>query len=334
MNIKRVFGVGLVIVMLIAFSVYTIILISKPESIQIQGEIDAREIKVGSKIPGRIDSLPIHKGDKVTQKSLLYTISSPEIEAKLKQAGAAYDAANAQKQKATRGARSEDIQAAYNTWQKAKAAAEFAKKTFNRIQNLYKDGVVPAQKKDEVETKMIAAIETEKAAKAIYEKAKKGARNEDIAAANALVKQADGVRAEVNSYMNETNIYAPINGEIANIIAEQGEIVPAGYPVVTIVDLNDVWAVFHLKEDLLANIKQGSEFYASFPALGNKKVKLSVKYITALGNFATWSATKTSGDFDMKTFEIHAVPIEKVEGLRPGMSALVDMEEIKKEDVK
>jgi HlyD family secretion protein len=165
----------------------------------------------------------------------------------------------------------------------------------------------------------------------LYEKAKKGARYEDKASAGALVMQADGVLTEVNAYLSENHIFSPIKGEIANIISERGELVPAGYPVITIVDLEDVWVTFNLREDLLAAIKKGSMFKARFPALGMKEVQLKVNYINSLGEFATWNATKTSGDFDMKTFEVHAAPTEKVEGLRPGMCALVNWDEVRKQ---
>jgi HlyD family secretion protein len=252
------------------------------------------------------------------------------LDAKYLQASAVRKAAGAQKEKADNGAQKEDIQAAFNSWQTALAAADFARKTFLRVDNLFKSGVVAEQQKDEAETRMKAAVETEKAARSLYDKAKKGARYEDKASAGALVLQADGVLTEVNSYLSETRIFAPIRGEIANIIAERGELVPAGYPVVTIVDLDDVWVTFNLREDLLAAIHKGSTFKARFPALGMKEVMLKVNYINALGEFATWNATKTSGDFDMKTFEVHAVPVEKIDGLRPGMSALVNWDEVKK----
>lgn len=323
--------IAAIVVALIAFSGYSIYIISKPIPLEIQGEVEATQIRVASKIPGRIDSLCVKKGQEVDQNSLLFTIASPEVDAKLLQAEAVREAAKAQQDKAQTGARDEDIQAAYTTWQKAKAASDYAEKSYKRIQNLYADGVVSEQKKDETEAKMIAAVNTKKAAQSVYLKAKSGARDEDKLSAGAMVMQAEGVVSEVNSYLNETRIFAPIKGEIANIIAEAGELVPTGYPVVTIVDLEDVWVSFHLREDLLADIQKGSEFQARFPALGMKTVQLKVSYITALGDFATWTATKTSGDFDMKTFEIHAIPVEKINGLRPGMSALVNWDEVKKQ---
>ena len=319
--------------MLIIFIGYAIWIVARPIPLEVQGEVVATQVKVASKIIGRIDSLLVRKGDDINSGVLLFTISSPELDAKYLQASAVRKAAGAQKEKADNGAQKEDIQAAFNSWQTALAASEFAKKTFQRVDNLFKSGVVAEQQKDEAETRMKAAVETEKAAGSLYGKAKKGARYEDKASAGALVMQADGVLTEVNSYLSETRIFAPIKGEIANIIAERGELVAAGYPVITIVDLNDVWITFNLREDLLSAIRKGSTFKARFPALGMKEVLLKVNYINALGEFATWNATKTSGDFDMKTFEVHAVPADKMDGLRPGMSALVNWDDVKKGDI-
>lgn len=330
MNKTKHYLIAGAIIALIIFIGYAIIIVARPVPLEVQGEVEATQVKVASKLVGRIDSLLVHKGDDVTSGTLLFTISSPELDAKYLQASAVRKAAGFQKEKADNGAQKEDIQAAFNSWQTALAASEFAKKSFQRVDNLFKSGVIAEQQKDEAETRMKAAVETEKAARSLYDKAKKGARYEDKGSAGALVMQADGVLTEVNSYLSETRIFAPIRGEIANIIAERGELVPAGYPVITIVDLEDIWVTFNLREDLLAAIQKGSTFKARFPALGMKEVLLKVTYINALGEFATWNATKTSGDFDMKTFEVHAVPAEKISGLRPGMSALVNWDGVKK----
>ena len=316
--------------MLLVFIVYAIVIVSLPVPLEIQGEVEATQIKVASKLVGRIDSLLVRKGDEIVPGMLLFTLSSPELEAKFSQASAVRQAAGAQRDKAFNGAQKEDVQAAFNNWQTALAAAEYARKTFARIQNLYKDGVIPEQQKDEVETKMKAAVETEMAARSLYEKARNGARYEDKDAAGALVLQAEGVMSEVSSYLNERRITAPVKGEVANVLAERGELIPAGYPVVTLVDLSDVWVTFNLREDLLSAIQKGSIIPARFPALGMKEIALRVTYINALGDFATWNATKTRGDFDLKTFEIQAVPIEKIEGFRPGMSAVVNWDRVSK----
>jgi HlyD family secretion protein len=329
MNKARNYLVAGIIIALLVFSGYTIILLTRHVAMEVQGEIEATQVKVSSKVPGRIDSLPVVKGQDVKKGDLIFTINSPELEAKLAQASAARSAAQAQSQKAINGAQVEDIAAALNTWNKAKAAAELAEKTYNRVENLFNDGVVPEQKRDEAKTQMIAAKETSDAAKEQYEKAVKGAREEDKQAAFALVQQAQGVVSEVTSYLNETRITATISGEIANVLAEQGELVPTGYPVVTLVDLTTCHVVFNLPENLLADIRKGDELKAKIPALGLEDVAFKITYISALGDYATRTATKTSGDFDMKTFEINAYPVSPVEGLRPGMSVLVNWDKVK-----
>jgi len=334
MNKKGNLLAAIGIAALLIFLIFSIVVITRPKPIEVQGEVEATQIKVASKLVGRIDSLAIHKGDFVKKGQLLFMLSSPEVEAKMAQANAALRGAQAQNVKASNGAQIEDIQAAYNMYMKAVAATDLAEKTFQRVNNLFKDGVLPGQKRDEAETQLKAARETSNAAKEMWEKAKKGTRYEDKDAAFAMVDRAKGALSEVASYLKETSIYSPIDGEIANIVAESGELVSAGYPVVTLVNLNDCWITFNLREDMLAAIKKGSEFDAKFPALGNKIIKLKVTYIAVLGSFATWNATKTTGDFDMKTFEIRAVPVEKVEGLRPGMSALVDWRMVEKNNGK
>jgi len=325
-NILAAIGLGALII----FLIYSTWIISRPKPIEVQGEVECTQIKVASKLTARIDSIAVHKGDYVRKGQLLFTLTSPEIEAKLKQAKAALKGAVAQNNKAITGAQKEDIDAAYNTYLKAQAASDLAQKTYDRVNNLFKDGVLPAQKRDEAETNYKAALETAKAAKAQYLKAQKGTRIEDKDAAKSLVDRAEGAINEVESFWSELNIYAPADGEVADIIAEAGELVSAGYPVVTLAKLDDSWITFNLREDLLATIKMGSTFKGKFPALGNKEISMKVSYIHALGSFATWNATKTSGDFDMKTFEVHAIPTEKAEGLRPGMSVLVDWDEISK----
>jgi len=328
MNKKGIILTVTGICVILALVIYSAIVICMPAPLEVQGEVDATQVRVASKIVGRLDSLPVHKGDVVKKGQLLYVLISPEIHARFDQANAALKGAKAQNSKAVTGAESEDIAAAYNMYMKAQAAFELAQKTNDRIQNLYREGVVPGQKKDESEAQLKAAQETSNAARETWTKAKKGTRIEDKETALAMVDRAEGAISEVQSFLDETRIMSPMDGEISDIIAEQGELVSAGYPVVTIVDLQDCWVTFNLREDLLSSIKAGSEFDARFPALGNREIRLKVTYIHPLGNFATWNATKTSGDFDMKTFEVHARPVTRVEGLRPGMSALVNWKKV------
>ncbi|PQJ72532.1 MULTISPECIES: HlyD family secretion protein [Polaribacter] len=298
--------------------------LTKPKSVILQGRIEAKEIYLSSKIPTRINSFEVKEGQSVKKGQLLATLLSPEIMAKEQQALALRDAANAQKNKAQNGARSEEIRAAKSVYEKATAAANVMNKTYTRMANLFKDGVISEQKRDEIFAKKEVALKDQEAALSMYQMAMKGARNEDIDAATAMVKQADGALTELEGYKNERNIIAPIDAEVLNFLPEEGELIGAGYPVVHLVDLTNSYAILNIKETSLFNFKKESVFEATIPALKNKKVQFKIYYVAALGDYATWSATKASGDFDIRTFEIKAMPVTKEVDLRPGMSILID----------
>ena len=300
----------------------------KPAPIIIQGQVEATEVRVATKIAGRIVECNFKEGQAVKIGDKLVILSSPEIDAKLQQVMAIGDAAKAQKNKADKGAREEQIAQAYSVYQNAIAAKELMQKTFDRIQNLYNEGVVPAQKRDEAETQLKVAKMNEDAAKATYQMALNATRTEDKDAARAMFNQAQGAISEVQSYLGETILTSPINGEISQINAEMGELVTPGFPVVQIVDLNDCWITFYVREDLLSKFEMGKEFTASIPALNNKELKFKVNFIKAEADFATWRTTKASGSFDLKSFEVRALPVEKIENLRPGMSVIVEWDNI------
>lgn len=324
---KKTIATILIVAAILGFITYTFIVVLKKEPVVLQGEVEAKEFKIASKVPGRVLDIAVKKGQKVKKGDFIFSIDSPEINAKMAEATAARSAASAQSRKAQNGAQPEDITAAYSTYVKAEAAAQFAEKTFKRIQNLYKEGVVPEQKRDEVETKMKAARETANAAKAIWQKAEKGARKEDKDAAAALVERADAAIAQVQSYLDETSIRAISDGEVSGINVEAGELVSTGFPVVTLLNLDDIWVTLYIREDYLSQFKTGSTFKARIPGLDNREFDFKVTYISPTGDFARWNATKTSGDFDLKSFEIEARPVSKIDGLRPGMTAVITLNE-------
>ena len=292
-----------------------------PEIIQGQAEVD--EYRVSSKVPGRILEFRVKEGQTVQAGDTLAILEAPDIAAKMEQARAAEAAAQAQNEKAIKGARQEQIQAAYEMWQKAQAGVDIAEKSYKRVKNLFEQGVMPAQKLDEVTAQRNAAIATEKAAKAQYTMAKNGAEREDKMAAAALVERAKGAVAEVESYVKETFLIAQASGEVSEIFPKVGELVGTGAPIMNIAILKDMWVTFNVREDLLKNLTMGAEFEAIVPALDNKAIKLKVDYMKDLGTYAAWKATKTTGQFDLKTFEVRARPMEIVEGLRPGMSVII-----------
>ena len=290
----------------------------------IQGQAEVSEYRVSSKVPGRVLRYMVKEGDYVKAGDTLALLEAPEIKAKMEQARAAEAAASAQNEKAIKGARQEQINAAYEMWQKAKAGKQIAEKSYARVKRLFDQGVMTAQKLDEVTAQRDAAIATERAANAQYTMAKNGAEHEDKLAAKALVDRAQGAINEVESYINETVLIASHDGEVSEIFPQIGELVGPGAPIMNVSMMDDMWVTFNVREDHLSQFGMKQEVKAYIPALDNKKVTLQVYYMKDLGSYAAWKATKTTGQFDMKTFEVKTSLKETVEGLRPGMSVLIE----------
>lgn len=327
---KRNNIVGIIVAAIVI--VLTVIVVSwyitRRTPMLIQGTVECTTYKASSKVPGRIDCMKVKQGDRVERGELLYTLSTPELEAKLQQAEAARSAASALDEATLAGARIQQIDAAMNLWEKAQAGLELARKTYERVRNLYEQGVVPAQKLDEASANYKAMQASADAAKSQYELARDGARKEDKQAAAARVRQAQGAVEEVESYISDAMVYAPVTGEVSTIIAEQGELVGSGYPVVAILDLTDMWTTFNIKETLLPGIRVGTHMIGFVPAL-DCEVEFVVTYIAAQADFATWAATRTQGGFDIRTFAVKAEPVSAVERMRPGMSVLVDWDQFR-----
>ena len=288
----------------------------------IQGQAEVTEYRISGKVPGRILEYRVKEGDKVSKGDTLVLLEAPEVHAKMLQAEAAQAAAQAQQDKAYKGARAEQIQAAYEMWQKAKAGLDIAEKSYKRVKNLYDQGVLPAQKFDEAAAQLSAMQATEKAAEAQYTMAKNGAEREDKMAAEALVNRAKGAVAEVESYIKETVLLAPVDGEVSEIFPKEGELVGTGAPIINLSKMDDMWVTFNVREDLLVDLTVGKVVEAYVPAL-DRNIKVKINYMKDLGTYAAWKATKTTGQYDMKTFEVRGLPVEKIEGLRPGMSVIL-----------
>jgi len=287
-----------------------------------QGQVEVSEYRVSSKVPGRILELRVKEGDYVKVGDTLAIIDAPEVRAKMEQARGAQDAASALEQKAQNGAREEQIRGAFQLLQQTKAGLEIAEKSYNRVQRLFDEGVMSAQKRDEVYAQYKAMEAQCKAAQSQYDMAVNGARREDKLAAQAQVSRARGAVNEVHSYINETVQIAQMDGEVSSVYPKVGELVGTGSPIMTISMLNDLWGTFNVREDQLGGMNVGTEFTAFVPAF-NKSIKMKVYYMKDQGSYAVWKATKANGQYDLKTFEVKARPVEKLEGLRPGMSLIV-----------
>ena len=298
------------IVLIISFVGYWV---SKPKPHVIQGEVEASDYRISCMVPGHVTELYCREGQQVRKGDTVAFIDSPQVRAKLAQAQAARSAAMAQSNKASNGARREQIAGAYELWQQALVQEDVMKRSLERMQKLYDQKVVAAQKYDEVKARYEASAAQARAAKS----------QEDKAAAAALVHQAEGAIQEVDSYLNELYLVSPADGIISSIYPKQGELVGQGSPVMTVTDLQDVWFTFNIREDQLHGMNVGDELTVSVPALDGATLQASVNYMAVRESYATWKATKESDMYDAKTFEVRAVPVTALAGLRPGMTVLV-----------
>ena len=321
-NYNLVIGIAALILIILAIAIIGYF-VSKPKPLVIQGEAEASEYRVSGKVPGRIEEFYVKEGQQVHKGDTIAFIDSPEVRAKLIQANAARNAATAQSNKARKGARSEQIQGAYQLWQQAIVQEDVMRKSLDRVQRLYDQKVIAAQKYDETKAKYDAAVAQTLAAKSQYDMAVSGARAEDKAAAQALVEQASGAVQEVESYLGELYLISPADGIISATYPKVGELVGQGSPVASVIDLNDIWFTFNVREDYLHGMKQGDKITVIIPALDGKEISATVNYIAVRESYATWKATKETGMYDAKTVEVRAVPDQAVEGIRPGMSAIV-----------
>lgn len=322
-NLNVIIISSAIILAVIAIVVIAGLCIPEQEEV-IQGQAETSDYRVSSKIPARILELRVSEGDMVSKGDTLVILEAPDIEAKLAQAEAAFEAAQAVEQKARTGARREQIQGAYEVWQKAIAGREVAEKTYNRVNRLFEKGVMAEQKRDEAYANYRAMVASENAAKSQYDMAVNGSRHEDIDAARAQVSRAQGAVSEVSSYIQETVLTASADGVVSEIFPETGELVGSGAPIMNISRIDDIWFTFNVREDMLPGLTVGTDVKVYVPAY-DKEVTVKITRIKEVGTFATWKATKALDKFDLKTFEVQAYPAEPSElvGLRGGMSAVL-----------
>lgn len=308
---------GIVILLFVAWGLYRAF---QPQRLPLQGQMDAQEVNVSSKVAGRVGQVNVKLGDTVSQGQLLFQLTSPEVDAKVAQATAAAQAADAVAQKAQAGARPEEVRAAKANWQRAQTGAAIARTTYERVDNMFAEGVIARQKRDEAEAQWRAAEQQAQAARAQYDMANAGARPEDKSAASAQARQVGAVLTEAQVALAETKITAPVAGQVSKIQIQPGELAPQGFPVITLVNLADAWAVLQVREDEMAAFAMGSTHTANVPAL-KQQLTFKVSSVAVMPDFATWRAARPGGT-DLRTFEIRLRPAIRVEGLRPGMSVV------------
>ena len=299
------------------------ILLIRPDKTITQGQADCDAVRVSGKLPGRVEMIYVKPGDYVHKGDTLAKVYSSTVDAKLYQAQAMQSAAAAQNVKVDRGTRDELKKSALGLLQQAQAAETIARKTFQRMQSLFEQGVITEQKRDEAQAAFDAATAQVAAAKSQYEMALNGAQREDKLASQSMANAAKGSVMEVKSLLEDQYLIAPCDGEVSEIYPQEGELVAMGTPIMSISKLNDMWVSFNVREEMLNDLPMGKEISVIIPALGNKETKLKIYYVHDMGSYATWQATKAYGEYDSKTFEVKAHPTEALENFRPGMSVIL-----------
>lgn len=319
---KTLMGAFAIVVVVVALlAIVGFLFLNKPDEI-IEGQADATAVRISGKLPGRVVDLYVEEGDMVKAGDTLVHIHSSLADAKLVQAMGMETAAKAMNRKVDAGTRSQIIQSAYDLWQQALSAESITKKTYDRMQTLYSEGVMSEQKRDEAKAAYDAAVAASSAAKSQYELAKQGAQSEDKESAAAMVDVAKGGVGEVQALLEDQYLTAPCDGQIDVVYPHVGELVSLGAPIMSLLKIQDKWITFNVREEYLEDMTLGKEIEVMIPALGRKETKAKIYYIRDLGSYATWHATKTTGDWDSKTFEVKARPTEQLPDLRPGMTVI------------
>ena len=313
--------VGIVAAAVAALSVFYLL---RPEPLLVQGEVDATRLDIAARVDGRVKHIPVERGQNVAAGTVLVQIDNPETLAKHEQMNAARVVAEAQLANVLAGTRAETIAARKAEMERAQAALELAQKTFERTHTLTEQGNAPQARLDQVTDALHESEHAVDQAKSAYDQAVNGYTKEERAIARASVEKADADIQSVQSIIDQLVVYAPVASQVYQRNVEQGEYVSPGVPLVTLIDLADVWVHFDLREDLVKNLKVGDQFDVRIPALDDRRVTVEVKLVATKGEYASWRATRASGDFDLRTFSIRAYPVQPVPELRPGMSAYLD----------
>jgi HlyD family secretion protein len=313
--------VALVAAAVIVLSMYYLM---RPEPLLVQGEVDATRLDIAARVDGRVKEIPVERGQNVPAGAVLVRIDNPETLAKQGQMTAAKAVAEAQLANILVGTRPEVIAARKAALERAQAAQVLAQKTFDRVQHLTEQGNAPQARLDQVTDNLHESERAVDQAKSAYDQAVNGYTREEREIARANVEKASADIQAVQSIVDQMAVYAPVATQIYQRNVEPGEYVSPGVPLVTLIDLADVWIHFDLREDLVKTLKVGDRFDVRVPALGDRRITVEVKLIATKGEYASWRATRATGDFDLRTFSIRAYPVAPVPELRPGMSAYLD----------
>jgi HlyD family secretion protein len=313
--------VGAVVAVVAALSIWYLV---RPQPLLVQGEVDATRFDIAARVDGRVGEIPVVRGEDVAAGAVLVRIDNPETIAKNEQAVAAKIVSEAQLANINAGTRAETIAARKAELERAEASVVLAQKTYDRVSQLAEHGNAPIARLDQATDSLHESQRAVDQARSAYEQAVNGYTKEEREIAVANVGKALADIKAVQSIIDQMVVYAPVASQVYQRNVELGEYISPGVPLVTLIDLNDLWIHFDLREDLVKSLKVGDRFAVRIPALADRRITVEVKLIATKGEYASWRATRATGDFDLRTFSIRAYPVEKVPELRPGMSAYLD----------
>jgi len=328
MKINKKLILGLIPLIIIIVSVVVILMHkSKPDPIVFTGLIETKQVNAASLLPGRVETIMVEEGDSVSKGQVVAVLEDKIVSTKVNQAKGMVESAQSIEKLAQEGTRDENKRSAEHQYMIAKKEFQFSKKNYEHYLSLYKDSIISRQEMDLIKLKYESSKEQLEISRNLYQIALKGSRNEEIEAAKGHVKSATSIYDEAQAFKDELIIRSPVNGEVEELIAEEGEVVGPGYPILTIIIPERNYALLQVREDRMEYFKKGSEHKIRIPALGNKEFDVYVHYISAMADFATWEPTQLKGDYNLKTFEVHLKPVREIEGLCPGMSFELSIDE-------
>jgi HlyD family secretion protein len=313
--------VAVVVATVAALSIWYLV---RPQPLLVQGEVDATRFDIAARVDGRVLQIPVERSQDVAAGAVLVRIDNPETIAKNEQALAAKIVAEAQLANINVGTRVEVIAARKAALERAEASVVLAQKTYDRTRQLAEGGNAPIARLDQATDSLHEGQRGVDQARSAYEQAVNGYTKEEHEIAQANVAKALADIKAVQAILDQMVVYAPVASQVYQRNVEPGEYVSPGVPLVTLIDLGDLWIHFDLREDLVRTIKVGDRFAVRIPALDDRRIAVEVKLIATKGEYASWRATRATGDFDLRTFSIRAYPVEKIPELRPGMSAYLD----------
>ena len=320
--------IGIVLVLLLALIAFGLWKSYQPKQVELQGRVEAETIHISTKVPSRIEEIYVHDGEKVQAGQALVRLTSPEVDAKKQQALAALQSAQALQSTAERGSQQENIDSLYANWQSLKAQQQLAQTTYQRGQNLYKEGVISRQRRDEMQAAAVSAAQMTEASYQQYARAKRGSTPQQQSSADAQVKIAQAALAEANALEAETKLFAPSNGTISKTYGKVSELVAMGVPVVSLIQDDSLWISLNVREDQYAQVYQLKTMQGFIPAL-NKSAEFKIDHIEAEGEFATIKTTRQTGGYDIRSFKVQLKPAQPIADLKVGMSVLFKIEERK-----